>query len=201
MYIIGISAIGESAGSGKDEVADNLISMFTNLNITCTKYSMADTLKKVVKLVFHTEDSDVNTSAGKKAESKYGYSHTNRSLLQVVGTDLFRNYFDLNIWIANADRVLKKEYSDYDVVIIPDIRFPNEVEFIQSQGVLIGVDRKTKQSITENTHISEQPLMVHVDYSLDNNKCLKELFVNTQSLFMENLLSDFYNHRVSSHTI
>lgn len=50
-----------------------------------------------------------------------------RSLLQYVGTDKIRNYDD-SYWVNFIIEFLKMFYDEWDYVIIPDTRFPNEVE-------------------------------------------------------------------------
>ena len=51
-----------------------------------------------------------------------------RSLLQYIGTNLVRER-DSDYWVKMLNFVIKMFFSDYDYVIIPDTRFPNEIEF------------------------------------------------------------------------
>jgi len=57
---------------------------------------------------------------------------TSREIMQVVGTDIFRDYFDDDIWVNAVFRRIKE--GDRKVVIISDVRFPGEVDRIISEG-------------------------------------------------------------------
>lgn len=57
---------------------------------------------------------------------------TLRKLLQIVGTDWFRNT-DQQVWVRALDNSLDLSKT----TIIPDVRFPNEVEYIQKQGGVV----------------------------------------------------------------
>ncbi len=54
------------------------------------------------------------------------------SVLQLVGTDLFRNHFDSEVWV----RCLQYQIEDDQptVAIIPDMRMPNEKEWVEARG-------------------------------------------------------------------
>ncbi len=73
-----------------------------------------------------------------KYEKEKDDNISGREVLQVVGTDIFRDNLNPNIWIDIAqkrleDRQFDKEVSgDVKVVFITDVRFPNEVEWIKS---------------------------------------------------------------------
>ncbi len=61
----------------------------------------------------------------------YGMRAKDAPLLQMVGTDLYRRQ-NPNIWVE----VLEATANDYPepIILIPDCRFPNEVEFVTSRG-------------------------------------------------------------------
>ena len=54
-----------------------------------------------------------------------------RTLLQHVGTDIVRGK-DPNYWVNFAVSFLKMFEDEWDYVLIPDCRFPNEVEVMKS---------------------------------------------------------------------
>ena len=71
--------------------------------------------------------------------TKFGKDITPRSILQYVGTEVFRNSLDNNIWINVMEKSLEDRSKDY---VITDVRFPNEMEFIvKIGGFLVEVDR------------------------------------------------------------
>lgn len=53
-----------------------------------------------------------------------------RSLLQYVGTDVVRSA-NPNYWVKFVADMLEFFHDDWDYVLIPDTRFPNEVDYIK----------------------------------------------------------------------
>lgn len=77
---------------------------------------------------------------------------TNREVLQIMGTDIFRAIYP-NVW---TDSLFRQDWSQYDYVLVPDVRFPNEALAIeQNGGILIRIERETG---LQDTHISETAL-------------------------------------------
>ena len=63
-----------------------------------------------------------------------------RLALQVIGTDALRNNFHEDLWFLTLRNRIRKNPDQH--VVISDVRFPNEIKFIQEQkGVLIKVNR------------------------------------------------------------
>ncbi len=63
-----------------------------------------------------------------------------RLALQLIGTDSLRNHFNEGIWFMTLENRVRKNPEQH--VVISDVRFPNEVKFIQEQGgVMVRVDR------------------------------------------------------------
>ena len=56
-----------------------------------------------------------------------------RSLLQYVGTDVIRKA-DPDYWVQFIIRMLRFFPDTWDVVIIPDARFPNEIRAMREEG-------------------------------------------------------------------
>ena len=55
-----------------------------------------------------------------------------RELLQIVGTDWFRNT-DPEVWVRAMDNSINQDI----LTVIPDVRFPNEVKFVQDRGGIV----------------------------------------------------------------
>lgn len=55
-----------------------------------------------------------------------------RGMLQRVGTDVIRNQ-DENFWVDEVARILKFFPDEWDYVLIPDARFPNEVSRLSEE--------------------------------------------------------------------
>lgn len=98
-----------------------------------------------------------------------------RWLLQHIGTDVCRN-IDPDCWIRLWERLLPPASANgrggnrvYYIVVVPDVRFPNEADTIRSLGgKLIRLLRDPYQ--LEDTHISETAMeeYPYYDYLLDN---------------------------------
>ena len=119
-------------GCGKDTAADYFITHYDNW----IKGSFADSLKDTCACVFgwdrellegSTQDSRAwrETTATWWSEKLNRPNFTPRVALQVVGTDLWRNQFNDNIWLLSFE---KKLLTIKENVIITDCRFPNEID-------------------------------------------------------------------------
>ena len=95
-----------------------------------------------------------------------------RELLQYLGTEIFRNNLNNDIWV----NLLFDSYSQGDKWIITDVRFPNELKAIQDRGgIIIKMERKTTDSL--DTHISEAfSEKFEYDYVVKNDGQEEELF-------------------------
>lgn len=94
-----------------------------------------------------------------------------REVMQIVGTDIFREMFDMEVWTKTAFR---KDWSGYDVVFFTDCRFPNEKRVTeQSGGTIIRLERETG---LEDEHLSETALdEEEFEYLYKNNGSFTEL--------------------------
>jgi len=79
---------------------------------------------------------------------------TARSIMQIVGTDIFRNFFDDNIWVNATLRNIEK--SDARVILISDVRFPSEVTSLIDEGGY--VIRLLRDVCETDSHSSETAL-------------------------------------------
>lgn len=97
-----------------------------------------------------------------------------RTLLQHVGTDIIRAQ-DPDFWVDFLIRFLSVMKNKWDYVIIPDARFPNEIERFKQAGfdtIHIRITRPDTNALTEEqrSHISETALDdVIPDISIINN--------------------------------
>jgi len=139
MNVIGLMGF---AGSGKGTVGDYLQEK------GYYKFSYADTLKDVVSTIFlwprELLEGDTEPSRAFREKEdrwwseRFGYPVTPRLMLQMMGTEAGREVFHKDIWIHTLERRIR----GYPKVVIPDVRFPNEVDFIRRMGgTLIRVTR------------------------------------------------------------
>lgn len=111
---------------------------------------------------------------------------TPRLLLQLIGTDLFRNQLHPNTWV-NAS------FANYlnNAWIFTDVRFPNELEAIKKHnGITIRINRglveRTGKLIQEPEHISETALdNAEFDYIIENNGTIEELLEQVKKILIK----------------
>lgn len=132
--IIGVCGL---IGSGKDTIADYLVNFHGY-----RRDSFASTLKDAVSAVFGW-DRDMIEGRTKSAREwreqvdpwwsqRLDIPHlTPRWVLQYWGTDVLRNHFHDDIWIASVENKIRNSQDD---VVISDCRFPNEISAIKNAG-------------------------------------------------------------------
>ena len=132
--IIGICGL---IGSGKDTAADYLVGFHG-----FRRDSFAGTLKDAVSAVFGWDRELIE---GRTPEARawreqvdpwwaerLGMPHlTPRWILQWWGTEVCREHFHDDIWIAALESRLARRA---DHTVISDVRFPNEIKAIKQQG-------------------------------------------------------------------
>lgn len=129
-------------GSGKGTAGDIL------KEIGFEKQSFAGPVKDVVSVMFdwprHLLEGDTEESRQFREQydpfwsKKFGYEFTPRMALQTIGTEVGRDTFSPNIWID----ILEKKIDKHKNYVITDVRFANEMKWIQKQGgVLIEIKR------------------------------------------------------------
>lgn len=141
--IFGISGF---IGCGKSTVADQLTSQFK-----FRKDSFATSLKDACALIFdwprHMIEGDTKESREWREQVDTWWSNklnipnfSPRLALQLIGTDSLRNHFNEGLWFMTLENRIRKNPDQH--VVISDVRFPNEIEFIRNQGgVMVRVDR------------------------------------------------------------
>lgn len=107
---------------------------------------------------------------------------TPRDILQRGGTESMRDVFGQDIWVKVMQRFI--EHCPAQVILIPDVRFPNEAEAVKRWGgTLIKVERDIEHA-EEDTHISETALddFDGWDHTVNNNSSLGDLKATGDSL-------------------
>lgn len=187
------------AGSGKDTLANYLIQEHGYI-----KLSFAGAVKDACSAIFGWDramlEGDTKESrAWREVEDSWwsarlgmpGFSP--RKALQMLGTDIMRNHFHEDIWIA----VIENKLRMYSKVVITDCRFPNEIAMIQRLGGKIlhitrgelpnwfyGVQHGTATPPT-NVHVSETawiPSTLNAIH-IPNNTSLENLYKAIDSTF------------------
>jgi hypothetical protein len=166
--------ISGKAGSGKDMTAQFMKEELEKKGKKVLVIHYGDAVKWVLRDYFNWD--------GKK-------DAVGRALLQTVGTDIVRKVHP-NFWTGIVVGLLQafEPYSDFDVAIVPDARFPNEVDIAlqELQGcVAIRIERRNADgtpwinpTLTEDqrNHPSETSLDHYAfDYILHNDEGLDTL--------------------------
>ncbi len=155
MQVITISGKAES---GKDTTAAILKTELETLGYSVLITHYADLLKYICKQFFGWN--------GKKDEE-------GRTLLQIVGTEGIRSK-EPTYWVDFIKQMLGFFPNEWDFVLIPDTRFPNEIDGMKKgfQTVSVKVVRPNfENSLTEEqrNHVSETALDNFVfDYTITN---------------------------------
>jgi hypothetical protein len=135
--IIGIAGF---QGSGKDTIADYLCNIYG-----FKRDSFAATLKDAVAAVFGW---DRELLEGRTTESRQWRETvdpwwatrlampnlTPRLVLQLWGTEVARQAFHDDTWIASLECKLAKAHND---IVITDVRFPNEIKAVKDAGGIV----------------------------------------------------------------
>lgn len=200
--IIGVTGF---IGSGKDTIADYL----------CTfhgfkRMSYAASLKDAVAAVFgwnreYLEGSTKASRAWREQKDiwwseRLGMDITPRWVLQYWGTEVCRNGFHKDIWVASVENKLRQTDEN---IVITDCRFANEIQSIKNVGgYTMRVNRGqppawydaavsynkgdiAKISVLESysVHASEYSSVgLDYDFYIDNNGTIDELHKQVQSV-------------------
>jgi rhodanese-related sulfurtransferase len=187
-------------GSGKGTVADILVEKHGFV-----KLSFADAVKDATAAIFGWQrsllegDTDESREFREKNDewwaNKFGFKHFSpRLALQLMGTEAGRDVFHKDVWVYALERKMEM----YKNVVIADVRFPNEIEWMRSKGgfavrVMRGPDPEwyniavransgkepqmaSEMVNTHKIHYSEWAWAGQImDYQLDNNGSISSL--------------------------
>lgn len=139
------------AGVGKDTAGDYLVRQYG-----FKKDSFAAPLKRLVGDIFSIPDSILNPVDAEARQLREvpladWPNYTPRMLLQFIGTELFRNQVDRDIWVKSlCHRIL---HSKHNLYVLTDIRFPNEFNAMAEQfgKNFIGI-KITRDGCSGETH-------------------------------------------------
>lgn len=179
--IIGLNGY---AGSGKDAAAEALVSR------GFTRVAFADVLRNIlyvtdpwIPLVRNESDLSYAWRTYQHVErlsfvvddigwddAKNTYPEIRR-LLQVFGTEGGREILGENIWVETALKGIRPGEN----VVVTDVRFKNEADYIRSQGgTVIKIVREGVGPV--NNHISDNAMELYkFDHIINNNGTLQDL--------------------------
>jgi len=138
MIILGIAGKKQS---GKDTFADYIIQ---NARGLVAKMHLSDPLKDEVAQLLSIPRQRIDN------EKTYF-----RPLLQWYGTEWKRRQFGNDYWIKKLEE--KVLLSNAHIIIIPDIRFANEIDWVRHMGGTVIIMERLG-AVDNDTHISENQI-------------------------------------------
>lgn len=172
MKIIGI--VG-NARSGKDTIANIIIEENINPFLNIKKDSFAKPLKNMA-CAFFEKDCETLELYKEDCESLYGinirkfYQNTG-ALMRQMNEDVFVELMDARLTSIKND--------PQAMIIIPDVRFKNEADYIKSfkDAILLKVERPSiDKSLSIYDDKSEQEIdLIEPDFTIVNDGTLEDL--------------------------
>lgn len=159
------------ARSGKDTTADWFVRVWGFY-----KYSLASPIKVALRAGLGLTAS--HTDGDLKEEPLPGIGKSPRQLMQTLGTEWGRQMIHPDIWLTMAQR--RNGYEPF--MVVPDVRFPNEAEWVRQNGILVHIRRPGATSVSE--HASEDGIKpIEGEVVVLNNRTVEDLHTTLFELF------------------
>ena len=141
-----IGLVGK-ARSGKDTAADALVKAFG-----AERYAFADPLKDMLEAAFGDKFRE-----GDRESPIPWLGKSPRHLMQTLGTEWGRELVHPDLWVLLAESRRKVAEAKGVGMVVSDVRFLNEADWIMSSGgLLIEILRPGAEQVAE--HVSEDAL-------------------------------------------
>jgi len=186
-----IIAFHGPAGAGKDTAAFAIKESTSNTEIL----SFAGPLKDACKILFNFSNDQVYHPVIKE-EIDERWKKSPRQILQWLGTDILRTHINQDFLIMNMKQRMDSSNADY--IIISDVRFDNEAEFIRSLGgKIVKIERPNIKTTIHSDHASEKGISPDlIDAIVENNTSIEEFQTRIKlvSRVIFNTRNDHSNH-------
>lgn len=160
MMLIGLAG---PAKSGKDTVAAHVAPLFG-----LERYAFAQPIKRAIQVMFGLTDRHTDGDLKEVVLPVYGC--TPRRLMQTLGTEWGRDTIDSRLWtkIAGCRWEQCKREGSSNGLLITDVRFDNEAQFIRDNGgIVVHILRPVRETV--EAHVSEQSLTIQPqDWTIGN---------------------------------
>lgn len=156
-----IYILSGKARSGKDSVANKLINIYENNNKKAIKLAYASYLKIYAKNILNWNGDDNNKP---------------REFLQQIGVELIKNNINPKMLINRLLEDIEVYSYFYDIIIISDARFREEIEEVKAKynDVTVIHIKGNNNDLTEEqkNHITETSLddYSNYDYEIESNE-------------------------------
>ena len=157
-----IFILSGKARSGKNVVASLIKNHYEVLGKKCVVISFAKYLKDYAKEILGW-DGDESTKP--------------RDFLQQIGVELIKNKISANMLINRVREDIEVYSYFYDVIIVSDARFIDEIEVVSDRIVIKVVGNSSDLTIEQASHITEHGLDLYdkYDYVINNNGSIEDL--------------------------
>ena len=154
--------------SGKDTFANRF-----SLYVPCVIRAFAEPVKRTCKQLFLlTEHQMYDPEAKERVDERWNL--TPRQMFQQVGTDYVRRQVDPNFWLKHLEFWYQKNNTGSHNIIVPDVRFQNEVDLIHRLGgKVVYIYRPVPLEDIHESEVSATQLQ-HIDYTIENKGTLTE---------------------------
>lgn len=170
--------------TGHKRVGKSTLAKFIVENYNFKEFAFAEPLKQICKILFDLDDSQIYEN---KEEYDERWKTTPRNMLQIVGTELFRNELPKHLPQIHESMMVKLMSLNLDKhqnIVISDIRFKDEEDFVKKNGGII--IKIIKKGCDGDNHESEKIDGIKYDYMINNDLSYDVLYKNFQNIF-ENL--------------
>lgn len=102
-----------------------------------------------------------------------------REMAQRVGKESSRDVFGDDIWMRHVEKRLNEVHPNtYRGIILADIRYENEVEWVRNHGgIVLFITRENRSYVANETHVAEAGLPLHLaDVIIPNNSTIEALY-------------------------
>lgn len=178
MRLIGIHG---HARAGKDTVG-----RWLDTNRRAHRDSFAWPIRHTISVMFNLPSGVWDDPVAKEATLE-GVGKSPRYLAQTLGTEWGRDLVHSDLWVKLCEMRLRicNAWQTDRMVVITDVRFPNEAAWIREHGTLLHVYRDgANGDVGIMGHASEQGIPLEAgDIMVSNNGTLDELYGKLGGIF------------------
>jgi hypothetical protein len=164
-----ILGIAGPKNSGKDTFADRF-----KLYVPCITRAFAEPVKRTCQQLFLlTENQLYDRDEKERVDERWGLSP--RQMFQHVGTNYVRNQIDTNFFLKHFEFWYKQQPQGTNI-IIPDVRFQNEVDLIHRLGGKVVYIYRPFLSYDEHESELSATQLNHIDCHIENCGTLSQFY-------------------------
>lgn len=154
-FTIGITG---AIGSGKNTAGD-----FISLVLGLPQYSFAAPLKEAITHLFGVSPETLDSHEGKANLNEF-WGISPRNMMREVSESCIKPKYGQDFWIRRAEQIISSSDTCSKGVIVTDVRFENEAEFIREHGILIHISRQNNPHSNQmSSHVSDNGVILRLD--------------------------------------